>query len=39
MDAIYVHGSKYNMLFVSCSDKFVRCYDVSGSVPTLATQP
>jgi hypothetical protein len=39
IDAIYLNGGKYNMLLVSCSDKTVRAYDVSGSIPTLAFQP
>jgi hypothetical protein len=39
LDAIFIDDPKYNMLLVSCSDKFIRGYNVSNINPVIATQP
>ena len=39
IDAIYIDDQKYEMLIVSCSDKYIRGYNVSGNTPVIAQQP
>ena len=39
LDTIYLEDEKYDMLVVSCSDKYVRGYNVTNIIPLLAPQP
>jgi hypothetical protein len=39
LDAIYIEDPKYQMLIISCSDKYIRGYNVSGNTPVIAQQP
>ena len=39
IDAIFIEDPKYDILMVSCSDKYIRGYNVSNVNPVIATQP
>ncbi len=39
LDTIYLDDEKYDMLIVSCSDKYIRGYNITNMVPVIACQP
>ena len=39
IDAIFIDDPKYDMLIVSCSDNYVRGYNVNSVNPFIANQP
>ena len=39
LDFIYLDDPKYDMLMVSCSDKYIRGYDISSNNPVIGHQP